>query len=151
VIEVLREAGIRKAGFEDEAMTVGEHRRLTGAGVDFEGIGALCERIRVVKDAEEIDAMRRAARLTDEGFEYILPFVRPGAAEFEIRAEMDYFFAAGRDAGLPDDCGFWTQRIDAHAIPESGRSRPATWSRWISGQRGRVCVGHDPYGGRRAA
>jgi Xaa-Pro aminopeptidase len=99
VIEVLREAGIRKAGFEDEAMTVGEHRRLTGAGVDFEGIGALCERIRVVKDAEEIDAMRRAARLTDEGFEYILPFVRPGAAEYEIRAEMDYFFA--RRGGTP--------------------------------------------------
>lgn len=93
VLAGLREAGADTVGFEDNAMTVSEYRKLEGAGISFTGIGLIGERIRAVKEDSEIEIMRRAARLTDEGFAHILPFIRPGVSEYDIMAEMDYFFA----------------------------------------------------------
>ena len=59
--------------------------------------GDLCD-LRMVKDDEEIELLREAQRITDEAFEHICGFIRPGLTEQQIRAELEnYMLSHGAD------------------------------------------------------
>jgi Xaa-Pro aminopeptidase len=59
------------------------------------------EDIRVVKDAEEIDRIRRAARLSDRAFEYILGRIEPGRREIDIALDLEVFLRTEGSEGVP--------------------------------------------------
>lgn len=48
-------------------------------------------RLRMVKNPEELDAIRRAQKITDAAYQHILPFLKPGAAERDLALEIEYF------------------------------------------------------------
>lgn len=50
------------------------------------------DRMRLVKDAHEIDIMRRAAAITSAGHARAMRACRPGLAEYELEAELSYEF-----------------------------------------------------------
>ncbi|MBX9827378.1 MAG: Xaa-Pro peptidase family protein [Xanthobacteraceae bacterium] len=52
------------------------------------------DRLLMRKLDEEIDAIRRAARLADEGYKVFMQAVRPGRADYELVAEAEAFFRA---------------------------------------------------------
>jgi Xaa-Pro aminopeptidase len=52
------------------------------------------DRLLMRKLDEEIDAIRRAAKLADEGYEVFMKAVRPGRADYELVAEAEAFFRA---------------------------------------------------------
>jgi Xaa-Pro aminopeptidase len=55
--------------------------------------------LRQVKDEEEIALLREAQRITDEAFEYICGYIKPGMTEQQIRAELEsYMLSHGADA-----------------------------------------------------
>lgn len=59
----------------------------------------IAERLRVVKDDEELTNLRRAQEITDDAFEHIVGFIRPGLTEQQIRAELEgYMLGHGADA-----------------------------------------------------
>jgi Xaa-Pro aminopeptidase len=74
----------RRLGFEAAHLTFAGHRTLSEGGVELVPTSGLVEGLRAVKDDGEIDAMRRAARLSDEIFEALVrePFV--GRTEREL-------------------------------------------------------------------
>ena len=47
--------------------------------------------LRMVKDADEIAAIRRACAIADAAFAHIITVIRPGMTECEVAAEMEYF------------------------------------------------------------
>ena len=47
--------------------------------------------LRMVKDADEITAIRRACAIADAAFAHIITVIRPGMTECEVAAEMEYF------------------------------------------------------------
>lgn len=49
--------------------------------------------MRMIKDADEVAAMQRAGRVTDEVFREIVEYLRKGITEYEVAAEIDYQFA----------------------------------------------------------
>ncbi len=51
----------------------------------------LVEKIRVIKDEEEIRLTKKACEITDATFQHILTFIKPGMTEREIAAEMEHF------------------------------------------------------------
>jgi Xaa-Pro aminopeptidase len=54
--------------------------------------------MRMIKDGDEIEVMRRAARICDEAFQNTLPILKPGVSEFDVAREIDYQFQkAGAD------------------------------------------------------
>ncbi|MDO4797126.1 MAG: aminopeptidase P family protein [Coriobacteriales bacterium] len=56
-------------------------------------------RMRMVKDADELELLRRAQCITDEAFAHICTFIRPGLTELQIRAELEgYMLAHGAHA-----------------------------------------------------
>lgn len=48
--------------------------------------------LRMIKEPEEIEQIRKACSITAEAFRNILPVVRPGAYEYEIEAELTRVF-----------------------------------------------------------
>jgi len=61
-------------------------------GVAVKSIVPAMVELRKIKDAEEIAAMRRVARLSAAGLRRGIAHVRPGVDEREIAAEMEYAF-----------------------------------------------------------
>ena len=68
-------AGVRRCGFDETQTT---------------GVGAVVARLREVKDADEIAAIRAAALVGCELYEGMLGFIQAGMAEFEIAAALEY-------------------------------------------------------------
>ena len=56
-------------------------------------------RMRAIKDAEEIELMRRAQSITDAAFAHMLEFIKPGLTEKQVRTELENFmFNNGADS-----------------------------------------------------
>ena len=57
------------------------------------------QRMRAVKDAEEIGLMRHAQSITDAAFTHMCGFIKPGLTEKEVRTELENFmFSNGADS-----------------------------------------------------
>jgi Xaa-Pro aminopeptidase len=89
--------GIGTAGFDPNHTTVAELARLK------EGLPArlrktflsalpapLVERLRLIKDDDELDIMREAALMGCQLFDHILRIIRPGMKEVEVAAELEH-------------------------------------------------------------
>jgi Xaa-Pro aminopeptidase len=94
----MAERGVGRCGFDETQTTVagleamkGAAGSAKGAKVRFVGVGALVGRLREVKDADEIDAMRAAAALGCSLFERVLGFMEPGMAETRVAAELEHW------------------------------------------------------------
>ena len=89
--EVIRELGLRRVGFEETYMTVAEHQAFSRA-LECELVpGAeLLERLRTVKDEEELRRMAAAQRIAERALEEIYNDIRPGVTEKEIAARLQY-------------------------------------------------------------
>lgn len=51
-----------------------------------------CATLRYIKDEEEISTIRKAAALADSCFEAIMPLLKEGVSEWDISAEIEYYF-----------------------------------------------------------
>ncbi|WP_159799302.1 aminopeptidase P family protein [Flavobacterium sp. MK4S-17] len=60
----------------------------------------ILQRLRSVKESEEIDLIQKACDITKKGFRRILPFVKPGVMEYEIEAEFIHEFVRNRSKGF---------------------------------------------------
>ena len=60
----------------------------------------ILQRLRSIKEQEEIDLMQIACNITEKGFRRLLPFVKPGVTEYEIEAELIHEFIRNRSKGF---------------------------------------------------
>lgn len=60
----------------------------------------IIQRIRSVKEPQEIALIQEACNITEKGFRRILGFVKPGVAEYEIEAEFIHEFIRNRATGF---------------------------------------------------
>lgn len=91
--DVLENRNIGILGFEDANLTVDkylEYKEKLNV-VELKAIGSMIEELREIKDEEEINLVRKAVKIADDTFSHILGFIRPGIAETELAAEMEYF------------------------------------------------------------
>ncbi len=82
-----------RAGFEGARMTVAEAARLkkgSGGRPRWRATEGWVEALRRVKEPEEIERMRAAARLASEVIVEVLPLVRPGVRECDLGAEIEF-------------------------------------------------------------
>jgi Xaa-Pro aminopeptidase len=90
--EYIKKLGIKRLAFE-ENVTYGQYRELKEAleGVELIPQAGLVESLRMVKDEEEVNLIKKAQNITDRAFEHILNFIRPGMTEKEVALELEYF------------------------------------------------------------
>ena len=60
----------------------------------------ILQKIRGVKEPEEIELMQTACNITEKGFRRVLEFVEPGVWEHEIEAELLHQFVRNRSKGF---------------------------------------------------
>ncbi|NJB71586.1 Xaa-Pro aminopeptidase [Saonia flava] len=61
---------------------------------------SILQKIRGVKEPEELELMQRACDITNKGFRRILEFVKPNVWEYEIEAEYLHEFVRNRSKGF---------------------------------------------------
>ncbi|HWP12097.1 MAG TPA: Xaa-Pro peptidase family protein [Ramlibacter sp.] len=76
------------------------HGIVEEAGGRLEDAGEAFDLLLMRKSELEIDAVRRAARMADAGYEVFRQAARVGRAEYELTAEVEAFF---RSQGCPDN------------------------------------------------
>ena len=60
----------------------------------------ILQRIRSIKESEELDLIQTACDITEKGFRRILNFVKPNVMEYEIEAEFAHEFIRNRSKGF---------------------------------------------------
>jgi Xaa-Pro aminopeptidase len=60
----------------------------------------ILQRLRSIKESEEIDLMQEACNITEKGFRRILSFVKPNVTEYEVEAEFAHEFIRNRSKGF---------------------------------------------------
>ncbi len=65
----------------------------------WEKSGQIMQKLRGVKEQEELDIIQHACNITEKGLRRILPFVKPGVMEYEIEAEFMHEFLRNRSDG----------------------------------------------------
>lgn len=87
---LLVESGRRRIGVEAASMIVAQYLDLpNGEGVEWVPTRDVVERLRFRKEPSEIEAMRRAVRITDEAMEAILGVLEPGMTEHRVAGEIE--------------------------------------------------------------
>ena len=84
--------GTRRLGFSPSQLTVAQKTALqTAAGPRVRWVAALdlVERLRAVKDADELARMRQSARLISEVWTAAVRSIKPGISELAVAAEID--------------------------------------------------------------
>ncbi len=83
--------GARALAVEEHHLTVARHRALTAAApsVHLADLGLVVEQQRVVKDEEEISALRVAAEITDQALGELLESILVGRTERHLALELE--------------------------------------------------------------
>ena len=91
------QSGVTAAGFDPANTTVADHSRLRAAlpaslrrAFLVPLAAPIVEPLRLIKDEDELDIMRKAALDGCRLFDHMLSFLRPGLHEFEVAAELEY-------------------------------------------------------------
>ena len=83
---------IQKVGIEADEMTVSTYLRIKDFfGPEVVPTQGLIEKIREIKDADEVATMKKACEITDQAFSHILTFIKPGVTEIEVANELERY------------------------------------------------------------
>ncbi len=88
-----REWGVKRLWLEEEAISLRQYRKLSGAMPDIllaPNEGAV-KSIRVIKEPGEIEAIRRAQEIAEKGLEHLLGYIKPGMTEREAALELEFY------------------------------------------------------------
>lgn len=99
--EVINELNIKTLGFEEDILTFKDYStyksKFSCELLPMEGI---IEKLRLIKDSDEILTIKRAAAIADNAFAKILQFVKPGMTEREVGVELEYWLRRFGGSGL---------------------------------------------------
>ncbi len=110
-----------KIGFESDQISYKLFNMLNTAFPEsqFLPTEGLVELIAAVKDMDEINALKMAIEITDQVFDDILPYLKPGAIEKQVAARISYMFkmhGADGDSYDPIIASGWLSALP-HATP----------------------------------
>lgn len=98
------ELGLRAGavvGVDGLALRLFEARRLMALGCRLEAADHVPMRLRLCKDADEIEAIAQAAAIVDRALDELMPALRVGMSELEIAAELEYRLRKFGSDGAP--------------------------------------------------
>lgn len=93
VKEILHKHGIRRLGFEQNDVTYGTYLSYSADLGDVELVPteSLVQKLRMIKDQDELRIMKEAAALADDTFSFIQTKLKPGVSEKQIALEMEFY------------------------------------------------------------
>ncbi len=92
-ISKISRRGRISVAYSPSQLTIAQKQALdaaTGGRVRWVPAGGLVEKLRAIKDADELSRMRQAADAISKTFCDVVPMIRPGVTELELAAEIEY-------------------------------------------------------------
>ncbi|RGQ84613.1 aminopeptidase P family protein [Megamonas rupellensis] len=93
-VELIKKLNINSLAFEGNALIFNQYnylaKNLIDIEVDFSTSLDLTE-LRIIKDENEIELIKKAINISDEAYSHILKFVKAGMSEQEVATELEYF------------------------------------------------------------
>lgn len=102
VSQFLKDNGEKAYGFEDDFITFSDYaglKRATQKSV-FTPVSSHIDKLRMIKDAHELSLIKKAARIADEAYSYILGKIAAGKTEREISLDLEYYMLTHGADGL---------------------------------------------------
>lgn len=113
--------GLDRVGFEAGGVTYQFYLDLLERtpGVAFEPVGPEVEKLRWVKDADELALIRQAQAVTDEGFEKVIGKLVEGMTERQLAIELEFAMRQAGGDGLAFDtiAAFGESAAEPHHNP----------------------------------
>lgn len=125
IADTLKKCGSKNVGFENATLTYKEFKYFESSleGVEWIPLHDHIEKIRMIKDEQEIQTIAHASSIGDAAFSHILNVIRPGISEIDVAIELEFFMkkqgasklsfdtivASGKRSSLP------------HAVPTQKR------------------------------
>lgn len=97
----LKDFGWKRVGFEAENMVVDDLFRLKGMVPEglLTSAPGLVAKLRMIKEPEEIEAIRRAVAVADAAWQEVLPTIRRGDLERDVAVRLETAFRRRGSAG----------------------------------------------------
>ncbi|MFK4342751.1 Xaa-Pro aminopeptidase [Paenibacillus sp. RC62] len=102
VADLTDKLGVHRLGLESRHVSLQQSSQLQAVlgSLEYVQTEDVIERLRDVKDDEEIRTISEAARITDTAFTEVLNYIQPGVTERRIAAELEYRLRlAGAESG----------------------------------------------------
>lgn len=99
LVESLR---IRQLAIES-TVTYDFYSSLLKTGIKVRPLRSVVERLRMVKDVEELDLIKESIKRAEAAFNSVLPYIRPGRREREIALRLEEFLKKAGCRRLPFD------------------------------------------------
>jgi Xaa-Pro aminopeptidase len=108
-----------RIAFEADALTYANYDQLRRGGLELEPRHGLVESLRIVKEPEELDAIRRAAEVTNKAYERLVDEQLGGRTEKELAWRMEQLLHdCGADGvAFPVDVAAGPTAASPHAVP----------------------------------
>ncbi|MDP3058460.1 MAG: aminopeptidase P family protein [bacterium] len=102
-IETIAEQfAMRKVGFEGDYVTVSTlHLMQEALTLELVNTSGLTEKLRMIKNQIELDAMQTATDIAESALQEILPLIKPGMSEMEVAMELEFAMRRKGSEGLP--------------------------------------------------
>jgi Xaa-Pro aminopeptidase len=102
IADTVKSLGIKKLGFEEDHMSYGFYTDISSKlrEVELTSLDGIIERLRQVKDEEEIKLIEKAASIADNAFSEIIKFIKIGMTEKEIDLELEFLMRRNGASGL---------------------------------------------------
>ncbi|MGN8645453.1 M24 family metallopeptidase [Gracilibacillus sp. HCP3S3_G5_1] len=92
VAELVEALHIKSVGFEKHDLTYGLYEKYNNSiQANLIPSDALIEKLRLIKDQDEINIIKDACKIADDAFNHILDYIKPGVKEIDISNELEFF------------------------------------------------------------
>ncbi|SDG79861.1 M24 family metallopeptidase [Halanaerobium congolense] len=91
--ELLKKKKIKNLSFESQDLNFKTYQKLKEK-LKIESLNpqdSIVEELRMIKDQFEIDKIKKAVEIADQGFQFLVDFIQPGKTEREVALELEFF------------------------------------------------------------
>ncbi|WP_432355359.1 M24 family metallopeptidase [Sporosarcina sp. A2] len=92
VAQQVEQMKIKRLGFEKEDLTFGMYELYkSNVSAELFPTAGLVEKLRMIKTSEELEVLKKAAKIADDAFTHICGFIKAGMTELEVSNELEFF------------------------------------------------------------
>ncbi|KJS22443.1 MAG: hypothetical protein VR72_05145 [Clostridiaceae bacterium BRH_c20a] len=93
LLEVLKRMPIETMGIESDFVTCKQFNELEEQlnSIKILPQEGIIEGLRLLKDEDEINCIKKAAQIADDAFDYILGVIKPGMKEIDVALKLEFF------------------------------------------------------------
>jgi len=94
IAKLVKRLELKRLGFEAKNLQFAEYQKLKEElpeKIEFIATYDLVESLRLIKDKEEIDKIKKAVQITTKAFRFIKEIIKPGMREIELATKIESF------------------------------------------------------------